>query len=316
MTPMMESVLAFDVGGTRIKAGVVQGSSVSSLLIEPLDEKEGADGVLSIIVRMGRHLIAECAVTAVGISIKGIVDPQRGTILDVKEALASCIGEPIAERLAHEFRLPTVLENDARMYTLGELLYGAGRTANNLVCLTLGTGVGSGVALGRRVLRGPRGISGILGGHITVQTDGPRCTCGNIGCLEALIGTAALVREATIALATGRHSSLRDGPLTPQRIFAASAAEDRVARELVQHFAELLGAGIVSLVHTHDPDLVVLGGGMIGAAGQFLPIVQSYVTAHIWTLPGRQVEVVAAELGDAAALVGVAAFARGFDTFL
>lgn len=307
------AILAFDIGGTRIKAGIVHKRNVSPLTVEPLDEKEGAEGVLSTLVRIGHRLMAEYTATAVGISIKGIVDSRQGTILDVKESLAPCIGTPLAQQLTDAFGLPTVLENDARMYTLGELLYGAGRNAHNLVCLTLGTGVGCGVALERRVLRGPHGISGILGGHITIQADGPRCTCGNIGCLEALVGTSALIREATLALTAGQPSRLCGEALTPYSIFLASATGDPVARGIIQRFAQRLGAGIVSLVHLLDPDLVVLGGGMIGSSEQFLSLVQEYVTMHTWTLPGRQVKVTTAELGDAAALVGVAAFARGLD---
>lgn len=315
----LPAVLAFDIGGTRIKAGIVQGSVVSNVTIEALAGKGAASDVLSQIVQIGKQLIAGREVAAIGMSVKGIIDPHHGVILSVNEALSSSVGEPIAERLACEFGVPTRLENDARMYTLGELLYGAGRTATNIVCLTLGTGVGCGVALGRRILRGPHGLSGILGGHITVQIDGPRCTCGNVGCLEALIGTGALIYEVTEALARGRPSTLREVPLSslsPQHIFAASAAGDELAQEVVQRFAQHLGAGVVSLIHAHDPDLVVLGGGVAAAAEQFLPAVQAYVYRHTWTLPGLQARVTTAELREAAALAGVAAYARGLDVFL
>lgn len=315
----LPAVLAFDIGGTRIKAGIVRGSVVSNLTIEALAGNDRTSDVLSQIVRIGKCLVAGREVVAVGMSVKGIIDPQRGVILSVNEALASSVGVPIAERLTHMFGVPTRLENDARMYTLGELLYGAGRTATNMVCLTLGTGVGCGVALGRRVLRGPHGLSGILGGHITVQIDGPRCTCGNVGCLEALIGTGALINEVTEALARGRRSTLREIPLSslsPQQIFAASAAGDVLAQEIVQRFTQYLGAGVVSLIHAHDPDLVVLGGGMSAAAEQFLSEVQAYVHSHTWTLPGLEARVTTSELRDAAALSGVAAYARGLDVFL
>jgi glucokinase len=310
------TVLAFDIGGTRIKAGIVQGGVVSSFTIEPLDASNGAEGILSSIVCTGQRLTAEREAIAVGISVKGFIDPGRGIILDVNEALSSCIGKPFAQWVAQELHLPTVLENDARMYTLGELLYGAGQAVNNMVCLTLGTGIGCGVALNRRVLRGPRGIAGILGGHITIQVDGPRCTCGNIGCLEALIGTGALLREVTDALAAERRSSLPPDIRSPQSIFVAADAGDALAQEIVQRFAQRLGAGIVSLIHAHDPELVVLGGGMAGSASQFLPAVQAYVAAHTWTLPNWQIQVTTAQLRDSAALVGAAAFACGLDIFL
>jgi glucokinase len=200
------------------------------------------------------------------------------------------------------------------MYTLGEMLYGAGKQVENLLCLTLGTGIGSAVALRRRVLRGPRGVTGILGGHITVQVDGPRCTCGNIGCLEAFIGTAPLLNKAAeIYRAAHQVFPEAEGAMTPQSIFAAALSGDQVARQVVDYFTRYLRAGIVSLIHVYDPDLVVLGGGIAGSAQQIVPAVQRYIDQHTWALARGRVRVVQAQLGDAAALVGVAALARGLD---
>ena len=310
------TVLAFDVGGTRIKAGIVQNATVLTQCIEDGDEYRDVQHLLERLLHLGHRLMVTHTIDAVGMSIKGIVDPYRGVLVDVNESLMALIGEPLVAQLTTAFHVPTVLENDARMYTLGELLYGAGRTAKNLVCITLGTGVGTGVALNGRVLRGARGLAGILGGHLTLQTDGPLCTCGNIGCLEALIGTAALQRQTSEALATGRPSVLLGSLFTPQQLFAAAASGDGVACEVVEHFTRWLGTGIVSLIHAHDPDVVVLGGGIMGAAQQFLPAVQTYVSEHTWTLPSGHVSVVQAERGDVAALLGVAAFARHSDILL
>lgn len=310
------TILAFDIGGTRIKAGVVQGIEVFDMRIEPLGTYESPEHLIARLVHLGQHMRVKSHIHAIGISIKGIVDPELGTILDVKEALVALIGQPLAQQVAQVYHLPVFVENDARMYLLGELLYGAGRQVENLLCLTLGTGVGCGVALKRRVLRGPRGISGILGGHLTIEANGPPCSCGNLGCLEALIGTAALTRAASAAYAT-QNELVSDGKrVTPQEIFAAAQAGSVSAQAVVQSFARYLGAGIVSLVHAYDPDLVVLGGGIMGSSRQFLPIVQAYVDEHAWSLPRARVRVVSAELGDTAALLGVAAFARGLAVFL
>jgi glucokinase len=185
-----------------------------------------------------------------------------------------------------------------------------------MVCLTLGTGVGSGVALHGRVLRGTRGTAGILAGHVTVQVDGPRCTCGNIGCLEALIGTAGLIRAARETLAGGHASVLRRADLEPRHIFEAAAEGDEPAQELVQRFARHLAAGVVTLIHAYDPDIVVLGGGLAARSEQFLPFVQEYVDAHAWTVPRGRVRVVPAVLGDSAALVGIADLMRNPDRVL
>ncbi len=314
--PEQAAILAFDVGGTRVKAGIVQGAAVSALHVELLPVQKDAASLIDALVHLGRRVQADHPVQAVGVSMKGIIDPRRGTILDVNESLSNLIGQPFALELASAFHLPVFAENDARMYTVGEMLYGAGRQVENLLCLTLGTGIGCGFALQRRVLRGGRGLFGIIGGHITVQVNGPRCTCGNIGCLEAFIGTAPLLRKAAELYI--RHDKLMPSKeaWTPQHIFALAATGDEVACEVVAYFARYLSAGIVSLIHAYDPDIVVLGGGIAGSSQQFLPTVQKYVDEHTWTYPRGGVHVKMAELGDTAALVGVAALARGMDVLL
>lgn len=307
------AILAFDVGGTRIKAGLVRGAKIVALHVEPLSKAETAPNLVQILLQLGARTRGNVSVQAVGISMKGFVDPQQGILLDVNETWAHLVGQPFAQSLSQAFGLPVFVENDARMYTVGEMLYGAAQDAENMLCLTLGTGIGSGVALQRRVLRGPRGFSGILGGHITVQVDGPRCTCGNIGCLEAFIGTAPLMRRAADLARTQYGNGSAQDPQNPRAIFAAALAGDALAREVVAYFARYLSAGVVSLIHAYDPDLVVLGGGIAEASAQFLPALQSYIDEHTWTLPRGRVRVTRAALGDTAALLGIAALAQGLD---
>jgi len=305
-------ILAFDIGGTRIKAGLVRGGAVSALTTVPTSG-DGSDAILDTIVRLGRGLMEGHDIAGIGLCVKGIVEPARGILLDVNEALAGWIGRPIVRLIADGLGHPAYMENDARMYALGEYAHGAGRGSAGMVCLTLGTGVGSGVALGGRILRGPHGTGGIMCGQMTIQRDGRLCTCGNVGCLETLVGTAGVIRSAEEALAHHPSSALRDGPLDPRRIFAVAAAGDPAAGEVVRRFARDLGAGVVNVIHAYDPDVVVLGGGMAHAAAQFLPAVRSYAAAHAWTYPRGRVRIVPALLGDAAALVGVAEHVRGAD---
>jgi len=306
------AILAFDIGGTRIKAGLVRGGAVSALTTVPTSG-DGSDAILDTIVRLGRALMGSHDIAGIGLCVKGIVEPSRGILLDVNEALTGWIGQPIARMIADRLGHPAYIENDARMYALGELAHGAGRGSAGMVCLTLGTGVGSGVALGGRILRGPHGTGGIMCGQMTIQRDGRPCTCGNVGCLETLVGTAGLIRSAEEALAQAPSSILREGPLDPRRIFAAAARGDPAAGEVVRRFARDLGVGVVNVIHAYDPDVVVLGGGMVHAAAQFLPSVRAYASAHAWTYPRGRVRIVPALLGDAAALVGVAEHVRDMD---
>jgi len=310
------AVLAFDLGGTRIKAGIVREARVSSLCVEPTNDREES-GALAALLRLG-HRVMDTRdggdVAAVGVSVKGIVDPAGGAVRDVKERLVGLVGQPLAAIIAREFGRPAYVENDARMYALGEWSHGAGRGRRNVVCLTLGTGIGSGVVLDGRLLRGPRGVGGILAGHATVRVDGPACTCGNVGCLEAVIGTAGFVRLADEAVTRAPSPSmLRHAPRTPQHIFEAAARGDALASTLTRTFATYLGAGIVTAIHAYDPDIVVLGGGMMHSFAPFLPWVQAHVDAHAWTVPRGRVRIVPATLGDTAALIGVAALTTQAD---
>jgi glucokinase len=307
-------VAAFDIGGTCIKAGLVRDGGVERFTVVPTDN--GEQGVLATVIDLGRRLMEDRDIAAVGVSVKGIVDPKRGVLVTVNEALTSWIDQPICEAIAEELARPVYVENDARMYALGELTHGSGAGSQNLVCLTLGTGIGSGVALGGRILRGATGALGILGGHFTVQMSGPRCSCGNVGCLEALIGAAGLVRRTRELLTERGSSALAGDPLEPQHIFAAAEAGDSVAEEVVGYFADCLGAGIVTMIHAYDPDVVVLGGGVARGRDQFLCRVRAHVEEHAWTLPRGRVPVVPSVLGDKAALIGVAELAWGTARFL
>lgn len=302
------AILAFDIGGTRIKAGVVRDGALTSFSVIPLvGERNRSGGMLACVLGLGRQLLATQRVDALGLAVRGIADPASGVLLDVNGPLSEFSGQPLASLIGEQLGLPALLENDARMYALGELLYGAGRAYQNVVCLTLGTGVGCGVALERRILRGARGLRGILGGHITVQADGPTCSCGNRGCLEALIGTASLTEAIRQGLAEEPSSLLARVPATPRSLFEAHASGDALAGRLVARFSTHLGAGIVSLIHAYDPDVVIAGGGMMQASAHFLAQVQEYVDIHAWTLPRARVKVVPALLGDTAALLGIAA---------
>jgi glucokinase len=303
------SVLALDIGGTRIKAGLVEAGRVTATRSAPTDASGVAATVLEQLVSLGRQIVQGATIEAVGACVRGIVDPRAGGMVDVNPPLRCLIGEPLAAFLAAEFGAPAAIENDARAYALGELRHGAGRGVGDLVCITLGTGIGVGVAVGGRMVRGPRGMWGILGGHFTVAVDGPLCNCGNRGCLEALIGSQALVDDATARLRAAERSSLREEGLDPLSIFAAAAAGDPVATATVDRFTTVLGSGVVSLVHAYDPDLVVIGGGLSGSAAQYLPRVREYVTEHAWTYPKGRVQIDVAELGDSAALVGAAELA-------
>ena len=303
-------ILAYDIGGTRVKAALVVSGHLSGPVARAETARDGGpEQLFGQIVSLGRTVRGSAHLDAAGISIRGVVDAEAGVVLALNPPLDWLVGEPMADRVANELGVPVVIENDARMYALGELQQGAARGVANFVCLTLGTGVGCGVVVGRRLLQGPRGVGGILAGHLTVDVDGPLCTCGNLGCLEALINAQALTASVEAQLRAGQVSSLRLEGLSPPYIFEAAGAGDALAVQALSRFTHVLGCGVVNVIHAYDPDLVVIGGGLSGSSSYFLPELRAYVAEHAWTQPKGRVRIVVSELGDAAALVGVAALA-------
>ena len=304
------TVLAFDIGGTRVKAALVEDGRV----IPPLATIESSCGdtgedLLARVVDLGRQLMSSRPARAVGLSVRGVVDTDKRVVVDVNPPLAPLIGAPLGDLVGRQLHLPATMDNDARMHALGEWRYGPAPGVDNLVCVTLGTGIGSGVVLGGRLLRGRRGVGGILSGHFTVDLDGPRCGCGNVGCLEALIGAEAFTAHTAVALQERPGSALVAGGLSPEAIFAAGRAGDPVAREAVSWFSRVLGAGLVTLVHAYDPDVIVIGGGMSTSADCFVDSVRAYVDEHAWTRPRGRARIEVSRLGPQAALLGAAVLA-------
>jgi glucokinase len=304
------TVLVFDVGGTRLKAGLATPGGIASLTSVPTDAAS-LDALVAQMATVGRKLLRAKRPRAVGVSIKGIVDSDRGLLVEANAPFVRLRGAPLAERLAEELGAPVRIDNDARMYALGELRHGAGRGVENLVCLTLGTGIGVGVVIDGRLLRGKRGVLGILAGHITIDADGPPCTCGSVGCLEALVGSHGLVSDAQARARRHPESPLASVSLDPEAIFAAAADGDTAAVATVERFTHHLACGVVSLIHVYDPDVVVIGGGLSASAPQFLSNVQRFADEHAWTQPKGRVQIAASRLGDTAGLLGAAELANG-----
>ncbi|HEY8284894.1 MAG TPA: ROK family protein [Chloroflexota bacterium] len=310
------AALAIDLGGTRIKAGIVVDHEVVLQRIVPTEDDKGFEHVLDQIITVSEQLLRTRPAVGIGLSLPAVVDVARGTVLDVRKNLSGLIGFPLVDMLQQRFHLPVAVENDARLYGLGEMLAGAARGVENLVCLTLGTGVGCCVVQDGAILRGSHGTGGILGGHMTIETYGPLCTCGNIGCVEAFCGAPALVAAMKERLATDPdHPLHREPVLTPEAIMAAAARGDGLASAVLTTYIRHLAVAVVSYIHVYDPDAVILGGGIMHAADQILPPVRQFVHEHAWTSPPRPVPIRAASLGDSAALVGAAGLVRGLARF-
>jgi glucokinase len=284
-------VLGVDVGGTAIKAGVVgtQGELVNSFHgPSPRSAAELHDFVHSILGS------CEHSLRGIGVGCKGIVNPDSTYVECLPGDLHFLEGQRLSEVIAEE-NLPVCAENDARTALIAEVLWGAARGRRNVVMLTLGTGVGGAVLVDGVMLRGAAGVAGHLG-HVTVDTRGELCICGNYGCLETVFSSRAiesaywshLHRAAPTTLYADEAGRLPD----TEAIFRAAAAGDECARHVVDRAQEHLTAALVSFLHTFDPEIFILGGNIAAAGPSLLAPIHDRVTRRTKTMLRREVPIV------------------------
>jgi glucokinase len=304
--------LGVDVGGTNLKLAALwsDGVVIASKQIPTQADagpEEGSRRLIDALRQLQRQEgIDSGEMRAIGLDCAGIVDPEKNLVLDSPN-LRRWEGFPLAERLESAFGVPTFLENDVNAMAYGEWRRGAGRGTRHMLCLALGTGVGGGLILDGRLYRGAHGAAGELG-HTTLDMHGPQCSCPNVGCLERHIGSEYIAARAREKLAASEQaSSLRELPgekLTPGVLDRAAEAGDVVAAQVFEEVGTLLGQGLVSLVNVFDPERVVLGGGVLKAGAKLIEPAQRVLRSRAMSVPARHVELVAAALGDDAALIG------------
>lgn len=316
-----ECFLAFDLGGTHIKSALVDpDGTIIRRKTEPAEGERGIRHVLEKTRHIGweilRRVRGKYSLKAIGVSFTGFIDPERGVALTAPRNIPDCKGMPIAPMLADAFGVPVRVDNDGLACTVGEWMFGAGKDCPNLVCLTLGATIGSGVILNDRVFRTRTGIGGVLGGQMVVDADGDLSWSGTRGSLESVASETALVGAMRDHLARGSSPRLLErlqGDLSRVDvafIMEALASSDEIARFVVDRWLDYLGAGIVSLIHAYDPDRVILSGSVMQYSLLILPPLQAYINFHAWTNPKGRVLLQAALLGEDAPLLGAAALVK------
>lgn len=301
------TILACDLGGTRMKIGVVRGGRVLARAVEPAHSHLGLAPQLPVLKAAWRRLLTRLKLTladCIGVSVAfpSLVDCVTGRVLAETGKFDDAMRLDLREWARTELGLPLLIENDARMALIGEWRFGAGQGCDNLVMLTLGTGLGVCAVIEGRVLRGKHGQAGVLGGHLTVRYGGRQCYCGNRGCAEAEASTAFLRPLAEESPEWGRSSLRTAATLDYARVFSHAAAGDACAAAVRDHSLLVWGSLAVNLIHAYDPEILVLGGGIMASAGEILPAIAGHVNRHANT-PWGKVRVVSSALGDHAALV-------------
>ena len=312
----MSVTIGVDIGGTKIAAGVV--SATGEILARARRDTPAQDP--DQIAHDVADLVTELAgdrtdVRGVGVACAGFIDRTGSTVLFAPNL--AWRDEPLKMRLEALVDQPVTIENDANAAAWGEFRYGAATEADDMVLITVGTGIGGGVVVDSRLLRGAYGVGGELG-HMRVVPDGIRCGCGNRGCWEVYASGNALVREARELVASGALSAAAlaeacggdPAALKGDDITAAAQAGDSASVELLADLGRWVGEGAASVSAILDPELIVIGGGVV-AAGDLL--IEPAHAAYARNLTGRGhrpvADMVPARLGNDAGLIGAAALA-------
>jgi glucokinase len=310
---MSMPLVAVDLGGTQIRAGLVQGGQLLHRAARPTASERGVDAVIESIAEVVRQMWAAAGQSGlpVGVASPGPLDPRTGIVFEAPN-LAGWYNVPLGERLSQVLQAPVVIGNDANCAALGEHQFGAGRGVRNLCYVTLSTGIGGGVIIEDELFEGTAGAAAEVG-HMTLDLHGPRCNCGNIGCWEALASGTAIAAQARAAIASGRPTRISQlaagAPVAAAHVTAAAHQGDPLARELLDRAGTVTGFGLVNLAHLFDPDLIILGGGVTHAGDLLLGPARAIFATHAMPNYRRTCRIVLAALGDDVGLYGAAALA-------
>lgn len=308
----MRYVIGVDLGGTQVRA--IRCDPRGNILAHARTDTAATEGPSAVVHQIERLIaevrgdIPEDAILGVGVGTPGPVDGRTGVIYEAPN-LKGFIDVPLKALLVERTGLPVSVGNDANVAALGEWLFGSGRGTDHFVYVTISTGIGGGVIVDRSLLLGRKGIAGEVG-HMVVQAGGPRCGCGNDGCWEALASGTALGQRASEAIAAGKQTILRDaysqGPVTAVHVALAAAAKDPLALQLMEREGELIGVGLVNILHLFSPEVIALGGGVMKSAELLLPPMRRVVADKAMTVY-QDARIDLATLGDRTGVLGAAA---------
>ena len=298
-------VLAVELGGTHVSCGAVEDRELLESVRVDVDSSKGLADLFPKLEEILRGLAARHPgpYAGLGFGFCGLVDTRAGRVLATNGKFPGATAIDFAGWAEHAFGLPLVLENDARMGLLGERQAGSAQGSGDVVMMTLGTGIGTAVLCGGRLLRGRHFQAGCLGGHFTVAPGGRLCSCGARGCFEAEASTYALETMSRAWPGFATSGLAREDVPNFEAVFYWADRGDAVAAEIREHCISIWSACALSLVHAYDPEVMVVGGGVMKNSYPILACIQDHVHSQAWT-PWGKVRFRAAALGSDAALLG------------
>jgi glucokinase len=311
---------AIDLGGSKILSVIARADG--SRLGEDLratDAQEGPEAVLGRIVAsveaaLENAGLARDDLAALGVGSPGPCDAEAGIISDSPN-LPGWRDVPICRHLEEKLGVPTVLENDATAAALGEHVFGAGRGCRHMVYITVSTGIGGGLIIDGKLYRGASGMAGEIG-HIIIDPEGPRCGCGNRGCLEAFASGVALAAQGEALVARGASPLLakmvqEEGIITGGTVCRAAEQGDPEARRLIERAGYYLGIGLAAYVNILNPEVIVIGGGLAKVGELLLGPARAEMKRRAFAESLAPLRLEPAELGDYVGVMGLVALLQG-----
>lgn len=306
---MKKIVLATDLGGTNLRMAAV--SSDGEILSRVKYKTPRADEPIEIVAEMAKAAeeckanLSDCEVVAIAAAVPGTINFDQGLILKAPN-LPELDGFEMVVALEKHLGIKAVLENDANAAAIGENWLGASKCFANSIMVTLGTGVGGGIIIDRKILRGIDGSAGEIG-HINVEPEGHPCGCGSFGCVEQYSSATGIVRIAQELAEENEFSKLNDKEnLTSQDIFEIANQGDDIAKEVFRRQGYYLGLMLAGLINTLNPEAIVVGGGASGSWDLFIPFMEEQIKIRSYCEPAKRAKIIRAKFGDDAGILGVA----------
>lgn len=308
--------IGVDLGGTKIEAALVdQSGRIQGQLRQSTDVPGGPDAVAKQISNLIRALEekTKASIGGVGIGIPGQLDLKKENVIFAPNLFWKNV--LFKQNLAKYTALPIRMDNDVRVATLGEWLFGAGRGIQNFVCLFLGTGIGGGIVINGELYTGSTNSAGEVG-HMTILMHGPVCSCGNRGCLEAMASGWAIAKQAQLAIQENKKeghilwklASENVENITTELVSKAYSEGDLLCKKLIQNVSDALVAGGMSLVNAFNPERLILGGGLLNGFPQFLKTMDEGIKKHALSSATSSLKVMVGECKDAPILGAISLF--------
>lgn len=317
----MKKFIGCDLGGTNLRAAIVDVESGDVLyqMGIPTLAREGHKVVMQRMADLFLQLIQKAGmqkdeIGGIGIGVPGVLDLEKGETLFLPNLPGTWPHVPLRDTITRLTGLRTVLLNDVRSITNGEWRFGAGRGVDTVAVFAVGTGIGGGLVINGQLHLGIGGTGGELG-HTMIDFHGPRCGCGNNGCLEAYASGPAIAAMGMKAVAQGLTTRIGElceydlNRITPELIAQAAYAGDEIARDIYEKAGFYIGIAAANICASLGPRRIVIGGGVAQAGELLLEPIRRTVRARVKIMPVEQVEVVASQLGDNAGVIGVACWA-------